>query len=156
MASEQAIREAATSFFKQYDWNWWCTLTFKGKPPQHLADKTFKKWLNKLNRRTFGNNYYKRSAEGLRWMRTTERQRRASLHFHVAIAGDPKPAWDTAEKFWEQMAGDAQVRAYDPERGGIYYMLKNYASTGNVDMGGPWRQIPPQFSGVVSRPTQCS
>ena len=156
MASEQTVRDAAASFIKRYDWNWWCTLTFKGKPPQELAHKVFRRWLHKLNRRTFGNNYYKRPTEGLRWICTAERQRRSSLHFHVLIAGDPKPAWDTAEKFWNQIAGNAQIAVYDSERGAAYYMLKQYAATGNMDLGGPWKCMPSQLSGVATRPTHCS
>jgi hypothetical protein len=152
--NEQQIRDAAASFMKQYDWNWWCTLTFTNPPSWDVADLAFRKWINKLNRRTFGNNYYKRPTEGLRWLRGVELQQREAIHFHVRVAGDPKPAWDIAEKFWGTLAGDAQITPYDPDRGATYYLVKKYAADGNLDLGGPWKHIAPQLSGVVRRPTR--
>ena len=152
-SERQRLFEAAGSFAKRYDWNWWCTLTFKGTPRWDDADRTFRKWLNKLNRRTFGNNYYKRPSEGLRWLRGTELQQRQAIHFHVLVAGDPKPAWNTAAKMWSQLAGDASIDAYDPTRGAAFYMMKKYAGDGNLDLGGTWQTTPTVLSGVVRQPT---
>lgn len=150
----QTIRDAASAFVKQYDWNWWCTLTFKHPPTWESANSTFRKWLNKLNRKTFGNNYFKRPSEGLRWLRGVELQQRDAIHFHALVAGDPKPHREEAVQLWEGMAGDAQINVYDPTLGAAYYIVKKYAADGNLDLGGPWANISSKLSGVVRRPTQ--
>lgn len=151
MASDLAA--TAAEFIKQYEWNWWVSLTFRGTPSHGLGDKLFHCWMNKLNRKTFGSHYYRR-AEGLRWIRGTELQERNVVHFHALIAGDPKPTIAEASAYWAAMAGGAEIRVYDPFRGAAYYSVKKYATDGNMDLGGRWPCFPPKLDGVVSRPPQ--
>ena len=154
--AEKAIVRGAGDFIRRYEWNWWCTLTFRTEIAYDLAESTFRRWLNKLNRKTFGNNYYKRPGEGLQWLRGTELQQRGVIHFHVLIAGDPKVHPEEAAKMWLGLAGDAQITVYDSDLGAAYYIVKRYSADGNLDLGGVWPQSPTKLNGVVRRPTQGS
>lgn len=146
----------AASFVCRYDWYWWCHLTFRTPPTWDWAVSAFSRWMNKLNRSTFGNNYYKRPNEGLRWLRGVERQQLGARHFHVLVAGSPKLHRDEATRLWGKLAGNAQIDVYDPTRGAAIYIVKKYAAEGNLDLGGPWTCIPTKLSGVVQGPTRGS
>jgi len=147
------LTAAAADFIRQYEWNWWCSLTFMGCPSEPLAHKLFRCWINKLNRKTFGSNYYRRG-EGLRWIRGSELQKRESIHFHVFIAGDPKPTCEEAQALWESLGGNAKVEAYDPTLDAAGYTVKQYAAEGNIDLGGPWPCLPHKLNGIGVRPPQ--
>lgn len=149
------IIDAAVSFVRRYEWDWLCHLTFEHAPTFERADSVFRRWMNKLNRKTFGNNYYKRPNEGLQWLRGTEKQQRAAIHFHVLVAGSPNIHRDDAVKLWNKAAGDAQIDVYDPTLGGAAYVVKKYADEGQLDLGGPWIVLSPELSGI-SEPTQGS
>ena len=149
------LAAAAAHFIKRYEWGWWCTLTFRGNPSSDYANKLFRCWMHKLNRKTFGNNYYKRG-EGLRWIRGTELQKREAVHFHVLVSSDAVPSRAEAKAYWVKLAGDAKVAEYDPSRGAAYYLVKEYAANGNIDLGGTWSCVPPMLSGAAPKPTQCS
>ena len=140
---------AAAEFVRRYDWDWWCHLTFKNPPPFERAESAFRCWMNALNRRTFGNNYYRRPNEGLRWLRGVELQQRDAVHFHALVAGGPKPTCDFATKLWRKLAGDAAITVYDPTRGAARYLVKEYADSGNLELGGPWTHTPSKLSGIV-------
>jgi len=154
--AETKILRAAGEFICQYDWNWWCTLTFRRTPTWERADSAFRRWMNTLNRKTFGRNYYRRPGDGLRWLRGVEFQQRDAIHFHVLVAGDLKVHREKAVKLWRKLAGDAQITVYDSTRGAAYYLVKKYATDGNLDFGGVWLHLPFQLSGVVRRPGQGS
>lgn len=152
-ADQRTVREAG-DFIRQFDWSWWCTLTFKRRPAWERADSAFRCWMNKLNRKTFGRNYWRRPGQGLRWLRGVELQQRDAIHFHVLVAGDPNIHREEAVKLWKRLAGDAQIDVYDPTLGAAYYIVKEYATEGNLDLGGVWPTNPTQLSGVVRRPSQ--
>ena len=154
MTETLGLNDAAALFIRQYDWSWWCHLTFTQPPTWVNADKIFRRWMNKLNRRTFGRNYYRRPNQGLRWLRGVELQQRDAIHFHVLVAGDPKMHHEEAVRDWVKKAGDAQISVYDPTLGAANYIVKEYAACGNLDMGGVWTRVPSNLSGLIKSPAQ--
>jgi len=144
------LTQAAVSLIQQSDWNWWCSLTFTRAPAIERAESAFHCWMNTLNRSTFGRNYYKRPGEGLRWIRGTERQhQRDAIHFHALIGGNPSSPISDASKIWSKLAGNAQIEVYDPSRKAAAYLVKEYATTGNLDLGGVWKTQPVDLSGYI-------
>lgn len=143
------IRDAVAGFVRQFDWDWWCSLSFKNPPSIDRADSAFRCWMNTLNRCTFGRNYHRRPNQGLRWLRGVEIQQREAIHFHVLVAGSPKLHCRTASQLWRKLAGDAVIRVYDNTLGAAEYLIKHYASTGNLTVGGVWNRDTSYLSGFV-------
>lgn|ERR1051325_442273 len=110
---------------KQIYWQFFVTLTFADPIPpskvQHIA--TFS-WLRDLA--AAGHVHFKR----LLWVRRYEvGQPGERGHFHFCIAGLPSRSTQTftrqMETLWRQRTGGfADIRRYEPTRGGLGYILK--------------------------------
>ena len=131
------------AFLRRQRWSWWCHLTFRRSPSYERANRVFMTWLHHINRKTCGNNYYKR-AQGLLWVRGTELQQRGARHFHALIAGCANLSIEDAVADWKKMAGDGKISTYDEHKGAVFYIAKVYAGgqRGDLDFGGPWTQLP--------------
>ena len=139
------IAKAAADFIRQFDWNWWCTLSFEHPPTFTKAAARFNHWVNWLNRKTFGHFYYKRPGQGLRWVRGVELQQREAIHFHALVAGNPRPSIPEASERWHD---NNKIEPYDSSRKAAEYMVKEYAAEGNLDFGGVWHSSS-QLSGLI-------
>lgn len=115
------------SWLRPVPWQLFCTFTFAYQVSELQANKVFDGFINRLERSVRSSVIYVRGME-----------RRFSgcgmpgcpLHFHVVVACavriDPLPV----KLLWESMAGTrshgagADIRAYDPSKEGISYVLK--------------------------------
>ena len=127
---------------RQCEWALWASLTFRGNPSQARALRVFRCWMHILQRRAFGRHYWNRKPR-IRWVRGMERQRRGTWHFHVLLAAGPRVSAEYAAVQWRRLAGDADIRAYNPSKGAAYYLYKTYSTEvgGEVDLGGSWALV---------------
>lgn len=124
---------------QEWNWNWFCHLTFKEETHPEAADKVFNKWIHIINRKVFGVRYWNRKeTDGVLWCKGIEYQQRGVIHFHVLIArvpGEMRRLWAMDE--WSKMAGYARIHPYVKHGGAEGYICK-YASKGGIlDFGGP-------------------
>jgi hypothetical protein len=122
--------------------------TFRDYPHPENAEKTWRLYIHKINRKLFGQNYWKhKETKGITWARGSELQRRGAIHYH-ALLGNISGDIDTRElkEMWWTIGGICRVWIYQAHLGAEYYMSKNtYAwKSGEVDIGGPVNQLPIQ------------
>lgn len=134
----------------EWDWKWYCHLTFRDRDPgadglrkfvhPESALKVWDSFTHTLNKEIFGNRYYKRKTDGVTYARATEFQTRGALHYHAIIGRVP----DTVRRMdyvdeWFRMGGFARIYAYLPGHGAEGYLSKScYAwKRGEIDLGGP-------------------
>lgn len=85
----QDARDAYSDFLRPYEFQWFCTFTFKDSIHPEAADKSFRVWLNILNRQLFGQRWGKRAPGGVMWCRALEYQKRGVIHYHALVSGIP-------------------------------------------------------------------
>jgi len=124
--------EAWDQFLRRYSWDLYGHLTFRGTPSCRRAEDAFHKLIHKLNRRLYGQTYWKHHT-GLRWVRGEELQRRDVIHYHVLIGHGPVIAPfgrtltpEFAQQAWSRLAGDGLVEIYKPYMRGTAYLAKKY------------------------------
>jgi hypothetical protein len=123
--------EAWLGMLTSVSWQLYAHLTFRQNVSYEHADKQYMKWINALSRIALGSRYTKGPHKGgLYWVRATEYQQRGALHFHVVI-GNPSDRKmlipELCAARWSKLAGDASVQYYDPQRGGLPYLVKSAA-----------------------------
>ncbi len=128
-------------FINRYSWDWWCHLTFAKAPSRDRAFKSVAAWINGINRKVFGNNYYKRG-QGVRLVCAAEHQKLGAYHFHLLIAGCEDLHTDIGVASWKRMAGDAKIQVYDDDlgAGAARYIAKRVAE-GDLEFLGPWSKL---------------
>jgi hypothetical protein len=124
--------QAWEQFLRRYSWDLYAHLTFRGCPPPCRAEDKFRKWIHTLNRKLYGQSYW-RTHEGVRWVRGEELQRREVIHYHALIGHGQVVApfgntltTEFAEATWRKLAGDGRVETYQPAKRGISYLAKKY------------------------------
>jgi len=129
------LLDAWTQFLGQWDWDWFCTLTF-GKPVHpESADKRFRSWVGAINRECA-----EHGAESVRWVRGLELQRRQVIHYHALLGGGGvdklrRLTWMDA---WSDLAGWARIERPRNATAVRRYAAKRYtAKGGDLDVGGP-------------------
>ena len=129
------------AFINRLQWDWWAHLTFAKAPSRDRAYKAVGAWINGINRKVFGRNYYKRG-QGVRWVRVAENQKTGSIHFHLLLAGCDDLHTDVGVASWLKLAGDAKVQVYDETLGsGAALYIAKRVEDGDLDFGGPWPQL---------------
>lgn len=112
-----------------WDWDWYCTLTFRDPPEQEIkrgwtkiglgyANKAWDKFVKELELR-------EGSFAGIYWLRGVEIQRnRAVPHFH-ALVGRVRHLrrMDMVDWWWDRY-GIARILEYDPRLGAGWYLCK--------------------------------
>jgi hypothetical protein len=125
---KQQLVEAYATWLDKFDFDWFGTLTFRGYPRRGKAERVFRGWTEELAR--------KRAAHQLFWVRVAEHGAYAdNLHFHFLLGGlkfgtDPTD-W---EDRWCELAGAADIREFDPSKGGIHYLLKTLLPDRDFDI----------------------
>lgn len=145
--AEQAGRQDLVAAWARFatdlaEWDWYYTLTFRRDTHPEAANKSFRLWVHKINRRIFGVRYWKRG-QSVRWIRATERQRRGTIHYHGLMADVGGLRRFDYMKVWEQQSGFARIFPFDPEKGAAHYIAKYAAKealAGEIDIGGPLEQ----------------
>jgi len=96
------LQQAWLTLLDRYEWQWFCTFTFREKRPigcgitsgqrllKHIhpetADKLFRVWLSKLNRAIYGTYWYKKKDQGVYWVKASEQHKSGAIHFHALLA----------------------------------------------------------------------
>jgi hypothetical protein len=158
-AQAAEVAEGYAELTRRAPWDWWTTLTFVDVGHPEAADKVFRLWIHRLNRRLHGRNYWKHpETKGCFWVRATEYQKRGALHYHGMI-GEPVPSawafdlmrdWEDLGRLrvgvseWKTKTGYARIYPYgqDGKTGAEFYISKcMYAfKRGEIDLGGPLAQ----------------
>lgn len=131
-------------FLSRWSWEWFGTFTFKGEyiAPE-AADKRWRVWVSQANRELYGPRWWKRG-RGIRWVRALEMQRRGVLHYHALLGGvqDLNPlGWMDR---WENLdTGMARIGRVESTAAVTAYVSKYVVKGGELDLGGPLRQLVP-------------
>ena len=75
-----ALRDAWIAFLGRWEWEWFCTFTFRDLVHPEAADKRFRVFISQANRVLFGIRWSKHE-RGLRWVRALEYQKRDVIHY---------------------------------------------------------------------------
>lgn len=126
--------EGYVELLQRYRWDWYGTFTFREEIHPEAATKVFKVWLYSLNRKIFGNRFYKRPQDGVMVALATEYQRRGVIHFHNLIGRVP-PEIDRFKwmEYWNHLAGFARIHPYDPSGSIAGYVAKYVSKGGQID-----------------------
>ena len=111
-----------------WDWEWWCTFTFRDAVTSHQAHKYWLRWLHSLESTVQSKVHY---------IRATEKQRFRGdvVHFHCLLLGVKGENPEFWQQEWVLMAGLAEVETYAPNLGAAYYIAKYAAdSSGDIIM----------------------
>jgi len=125
---------------RRYDWDWIGHLTFGRSTHDEAAHKRFRQWTHALNRERYSHTYYKHG-DGMRIARAKEYTRsRGIIHYHILMMDTGSLPISVATNLWNEPAGDCMIEAYDPSKGGAFYIAKRYASAdgGEIDFFGEW------------------
>jgi len=134
--STREIRDAWCGFLGQWDWQWFCTLTFRDVVHPESADKSFRYFTSKLNRQLYGPRWFKKAHGGIPWVRALEYQRRGVIHFHAMFAdveGVRRLSWMDE---WDEIAGYARIEAIKDKWRVRRYVTKYVLKDGEIELGG--------------------
>src|SRR5882724_4009699 len=151
-AERQALRDAWIALLGRWQWEWFCTFTFRDLVHPEAADKRFRVLISQANRVLYGTMWYKRR-QGLRWVRALEFQKRDVIHYHALLAG----VEDLRRLFWmdrwHELAGYARIEPIESAAAVSRYVSKYVVKGGEIDLGGPLvPSVFPLFPEAASRP----
>jgi len=87
-ASNYYLPQVWATWLSEWEWDWYMHLTFeKYNTHPERACKTWDMMICEMNKRIFGNRFWKHPEKGIIWARSTEFQKRGAPHFH-AVAGN--------------------------------------------------------------------
>jgi len=139
LSSNKELHRGWITFLQRYEWQWFCTLTFRDFVHPESADKRFRTLISKLNRKLFGPRWSKKPSETVFWARGIEYQKRDVLHFH-ALIGCPGIDLDSytirrhwADK-WNEMAGFARIKKIRSAKEAARYVTKYVTKGGQIDL----------------------
>jgi hypothetical protein len=99
------------------DWQWFATFSYKYPTSSKTANHLWRKrWLYFLE---------KEVNQQVHFVRTTENEA-DNIHFHCLLSGIGNQNPTTWERAW--LWGIAEIRPYNPERGGAHYIGSKIAS----------------------------
>jgi len=155
--STREIRDAWCGFLGQWDWQWFCTLTFRDIVHPESANKSFCYFTSKLNRQLYGPRWFKKAHGGIPWVRALEYQRRGVIHFHAMFAdveGVRRLSWMDE---WNDIAGFARIEAIKDKWRVRRYVTKYCLKEGEIELGGalskPARALLNQIPKIPAQPT---
>jgi hypothetical protein len=119
--TEKDFQKELTLWLEEYPWQWLCSLTFR--PYFRLGQRKarMRKWMEELKEELGTSDF---SIVAVPELGTTG----DDYHFHALVGG--LSAWYAAERLdwmkrWRRLSGDARIDPYQPNKGGIAYVLKN-------------------------------
>jgi hypothetical protein len=143
-ADRSDLADAWADYLGRWEWDWFCTLTFRGDAVHpEAADKRFRVWASKINRELYGPRWWKHG-KGVWWVRAVEMQRRGVPHFHALLRGagvDELRRLSWMDE-WARLAGWARIEPPDDANAVRAYCAKYVAKGGEIDLGGPLRARP--------------
>jgi hypothetical protein len=140
------LSEAWADFLGRWPWDWFGTHTFRVETHPEAADKVFRVFVSKINRRLYGVRWNKHK-RGIRWVRALELQRRGVIHFHTLMGGAGLSELRRLEwmDLWNELAGYARITQPENSDAVRRYCAKYVIKGGEIDMGGPLQRPPPTF-----------
>jgi len=130
------ICNAWCQFLGQWQWEWFCTLTFRDIVHPEAANKSFRYFTSKLNRQLYGPRWYKKAHGGIPWVRALEYQRRGVIHFHAMFADVAGVRRLTFMDEWGKIAGFARIEAIKDKWAVRRYITKYVLKDGEIELGG--------------------
>jgi hypothetical protein len=112
---ETALANAWGEFLGRYQWDWFCTFTFREPPKSFTAHRQFQRFARDVS-----------SAAGrpVAWFRADEIGLLGRFHLHGLFRGtEHLRRFDWIHE-WEKRAGWARILPYDARRGASYYCAK--------------------------------
>jgi hypothetical protein len=148
----QALRNDWIAFLGRWEWEWFCTFTFRDLVHPEAADKRFRVLISQANRVLYGVRWA-HYGRGLRWVRALEYQKRDVIHYHALLAGVQDLRRLTWMDRWHELAGYARIEPIESTAAVSRYVSKYVVKGGEIDLGGPL--VPPElplFPETASRP----
>jgi len=130
------ICNAWYEFIGRWEWEWFVTLTFRDMTHPEAADKAFRYFVSKLNRRLYGPRWYKKAYGGIPWVRALEYQKRDVIHFHALFADVKNLRRLTCMDEWDKIAGFARIEAIRDKWAVRRYVTKYVLKDGEIELGG--------------------
>jgi hypothetical protein len=130
------------AFLKDYEWQWFATLTFEDAVHPEAASKRYVYWTRLLDE-AYGVPKKKRAdhPRRVRWARGLEWQKRDVLHFHAVIGNIPTESDTRAERgYWQEKwfelgrTGIARIWPVESAEGVVQYIAKYCSKGGEVDL----------------------
>jgi len=148
----EALRDAWIALLGRWEWEWFCTFTFRDLVHPEAADKRFRVLISQANRVLYGHRWHKQG-RGLRWVRALEYQKRDVIHYHALMAGVQDLRRLTWMDRWHELAGYARIEPIESSAAVSRYVSKYVVKGGEIDLGGPL--VPaelPLFAQAAFRP----
>jgi hypothetical protein len=117
----EVFRKEYGKFLEDYPWLWFCSLTFRPGLKQFQAEGRLLRWLGELDAALGAPNFGYFAV--LEYGRTG-----MDLHYHVLVKGLTRSHFDEKLEWmrrWHELAGDALITPFNPDAGGVAYILKN-------------------------------
>jgi hypothetical protein len=130
------------AFLKDYEWQWFATLTFEDAVHPEAASKRFVYWTRLIDD-AYGVPCRKRAdhPRRCRWARGLEWQKRDVLHFHAVMGNLPTENDTRAERgYWQEKwkelgnTGIARIWPVESTAGVVQYIAKYCSKGGEVDL----------------------
>ena len=137
--ARSTLRGGWIELIERYEWQWFCSLTFRADQHPEAANRKYRWWIAQLNRSLFGSRWYRKPEKTAFWIRTTERQDRDVVHFHALVGCSSKDLRHAAIRRywsmrWNQMAGFSSIQAIGSKGRVSRYMTKCVARGGEMDV----------------------
>lgn len=130
MTTGRELIEGYAGWWKGWSWDWFVTLTYAGFPWRSTALRKFQKWIADLQK--------EQGTSEFRFVRVIETGAFGNnVHVHLLVGGLKEKArlfpgeWRDR---WEKIAGRAAIVRFDPEKGGVYYVLKTLDPARDFDV----------------------
>lgn len=132
------LRNAYADFINHLcTWDWFCTMTWKSLVHPESALKLFYLFVHRLNKKIWGNRYYKGKDLGVFCCIAVEKQFRQVLHIHSLISGVPNNILYTDHAlWWQRKAGSCEIEHYNYSRDAGSYLSKYVAKDAEVEFYG--------------------
>ena len=119
MAQNSPLAAGYEEWLKDFSWEWFCSLTYRGYPPSTKTMRTLQRWLAELREENGTGNF------GYFFVRESGASGE-NFHWHGLVKGtqDPTERLPWLQRWWE-LAGEAQIAYFDASGNGISYMLKH-------------------------------
>jgi len=134
--SNKDIRNAWCQFLGRWQWEWFCTLTFRDIVHPEAADKAFRYFVSQLNRQLYGPRWYRKAYGGLPWVKGLEYQRRGVIHFHCLFADVKNLRRLSCMDRWNHIAGYARIEPISDKWAVRRYITKYSLKEGETELGG--------------------
>ena len=131
--SLKSVQEAYAIWLNEFQWQWFCTLTFRVPPHPEAADKKFRYWIHRLNCALYGKRYKKRG-QGIYWVLALEYHRSEAIHFHALLADtedlNVRLSRAQAKRLWDELAGFARINGINEQHLAVTNYISKYVTKG--------------------------